>query len=43
LNGGPMREGWNDKCVVLIPNIKKPKSMNDLWPISLCNVVYKLG
>jgi hypothetical protein len=42
LNGGPMPEGWNDTCVVLIPNNSNPESMKDLRPISLCNVVYKL-
>ncbi|KAK1632760.1 hypothetical protein QYE76_007075 [Lolium multiflorum] len=42
LNGGPMPEGWNDTCVVLIPKTKNPESMKDLRPISLCNVVYKL-
>jgi hypothetical protein len=42
LNGGPMPEGWNDTCVVLIPKTKHPESMKDLRPISLCNVVYKL-
>jgi hypothetical protein len=42
LNGGTMSEGWNDTCVVLIPNIKNPESMKDLRPINLCNVVYKL-
>lgn len=42
LNGGPMPEGWNDTCVVLIPKVQSPESMKDLRPISLCNVVYKL-
>ncbi|XP_073363561.1 uncharacterized protein [Aegilops tauschii subsp. strangulata] len=41
LNGGPMPEGWNGTCVVLIPKVKSPESMKDLRPISLCNVVYK--
>jgi hypothetical protein len=42
LNGGPMPDGWNDTCVVLIPKTKNPECMKDLRPISLCNVVYKL-
>jgi hypothetical protein len=42
LNGGPMPQGWNDTCVVLIPKTKSPESMKDLRPISLCNVVYKM-
>lgn len=42
LNGGPMPDGWNDTCVVLIPKIKNPESMKDMRPISLCNIVYKL-
>jgi hypothetical protein len=40
-NGGPMPEGWNDTCVVLIPKVKDPENMKDLRPINLCNVVYK--
>lgn len=42
LNGGPMPEGWNETTVVLIPKVKKPESVKDLRPISLCNVLYKL-
>jgi hypothetical protein len=42
LNGGPLPEGWNNTCVVLIPKTKNPECMKDLRPISLCNVVYKM-
>lgn len=42
LNGGPIPDGWNETCVVLIPKVKSPENMKDLRPISLCNVVYKL-
>lgn len=34
--------GLNDITVVLIPNCEQPKNVKDLWPISLCNVVYKI-
>lgn len=37
-----MPNGWNNKCVVLIPKTNNPERMKDLRPISLCNVVYKL-
>ena len=42
LNGGDIPQGWNDTCVVLIPKVKKPETLKELRPISLCNVVYKL-
>ena len=41
LNGGPMPESWNDTIVVLIPKVQNPERMEDLRPLSLCNVVYK--
>ena len=28
--------------VVLIPNVKSPKSVNEFRPISLCNMIYKV-
>jgi hypothetical protein len=42
LNGGQIPEGWSDTFVVLISKVKKSNRIKDLWPISLCNVLYKI-
>lgn len=42
LNGGEIPEGWNDTTVVLIPKVNDPQSLKELWPISLCNVLFKI-
>lgn len=35
-------EGVNDALVCLIPKVKKPQSIGDLRPISLCNVLVRI-
>lgn len=42
LRGGPMPNKWNETTVVLIPKVRRPETIKDLRPISLCNVIYKL-
>ena len=42
LNSGCLPKGINDTNIVLISKKKNPKSMGDLRPISLCNVVVKI-
>lgn len=42
LNSGGSMHMLNDTFITLISKIKKPKSMMDFHPISLCNVLYKI-
>ena len=42
LHSGHMLRKINYTHIVLIPKIKKQEKMTDFWPISLCNVIYKI-
>ncbi|KAL9661679.1 hypothetical protein QQ045_026505 [Rhodiola kirilowii] len=39
---GILEEGLNETMIVLIPNCKRPKRVEDFRPISLCNVIVKI-
>lgn len=39
---GMMPDGVNDTCIVLITKTQEPGTMKDFWPISLCNMIYKI-
>jgi hypothetical protein len=42
LNGGEFPEGWNDTTIVPILKVPKLDKIEDLHPISFCNVLYKI-
>lgn len=42
MQAGELPEGVNEAVVFLIPKDKEPKSMGDLRPISLCNVLVRI-
>ncbi|XP_019152396.1 PREDICTED: uncharacterized protein LOC109149189 [Ipomoea nil] len=41
-NIGSLPNGLNETNIVLIPKVQRPEKVNQLRPISLCNVAYKL-
>jgi len=41
-NGNEIPTKINGTFIVLIPKVQNPVSLNQFWPISLCNVVYKI-
>jgi hypothetical protein len=43
LNGGEIPDGLCDSIIVLISKVSKPKHLKNFWPISLCNVLYKIA
>jgi hypothetical protein len=42
LNNGQFDKEINATNIALVPKKKNPSRVIDFWPISLCNVVYKL-
>ncbi|RVW81652.1 Transposon TX1 uncharacterized 149 kDa protein [Vitis vinifera] len=42
LNKNEFPASLNETIIVLIPKNDNPVSMRDLWPIALCNVLYKI-
>ena len=43
LNHGVAPPKFHETHIFLIPKIKNPERVTDYWPISLCNVAYKLA
>ena len=42
LNGEESPEVINKTFIVLIPKVQNPTSLIQLWPINLCNVIFKI-
>lgn len=42
LNNNKMIEEINKTFITLVPKIKNPENVTQYWPISLCNVFYKI-
>jgi hypothetical protein len=42
LNTGVMDDSINNTHITLIPKTAQSNSVTEFWPISLCNVIYKL-
>ncbi|KAL0455247.1 UNVERIFIED_CONTAM: hypothetical protein Slati_0863900 [Sesamum latifolium] len=43
LNNGILPSELNHIYIVLIPKCKNPEHVSQFWPISLCNVIYKIA
>jgi hypothetical protein len=43
LGGEEIPEGLSDTIIVLIPKVSRPEKLTIFWPISLCNVLYKIA
>ena len=42
LNTGPLPSPINHTFITLIPKVDSPKLITEFWPLSLCNVLYKV-
>ena len=43
LNNGVIPPKFNETHIVLVPKNNNPKRVTEYRPISLCNVIYKIG